>query len=52
MGKRNPDELLQDGPKAAVELTESDLDQAAGGSVAKDKMVSANKNSAAIKALL
>lgn len=50
-GKRNPDELLQEGSKAAVELTEADLDTAAGG-VQKSKMVTADKNAAGIKGLL
>ena len=62
--KTNPDELLQGGTNAAIELSETDLDKVAGGDksttsindisfgVSKDKQTSANKNAAAVKALL
>lgn len=64
-GKQNPDELLAQGSNAAVELTETDLDNASGASpklltsinditfgIQKDKMQSANKNAEAVRGLL
>jgi hypothetical protein len=56
------DDLLKTGSVGAIELTESELAQAVGGTdksgngltfgVQKDKMASATKNAAATKALL